>query len=156
MTELEWPRQRILMCGGHLSVILVIECRTKPVFELEQEVDENKKFGRNQIKNNWVRVTTTANIDGWRPFCRPSWLSDVGQNPYSNLNEKLIEAIHIQNLVEIRLKMTELEWPRQRILLGGGHFVGHLGYRMSDKTHVQTWMKGWWKQSIYKIWKKSD
>ena len=43
-----------------------------------------------------------------------------------------MEAIHIWNLEEIRLKMTELEWPRQQILIGGCHFVGHLGYRMSD------------------------
>ena len=54
-------------------------------------------------------MTTTADIDRWRQLCRPSWLSDVGQNPYSNLNERLIEAIHIRNLEEIRLKMTELE-----------------------------------------------
>ena len=65
-------------------------------------------------------MTTTADIDrGW-PFCRPSWLLDVGQNPYSNLND-VMKAIHIWNLEEIRLKMTELEWPRQQILKGGGH-----------------------------------
>ena len=46
----------------------------------------------------------TADIDRWRP----SWLSDVGQNPYSTLTERLVEAIHILNLKEIRLKMTEL------------------------------------------------
>ena len=193
-----------------LSAILVIVCRTKLVFELEQEFDGSNpymKFGKNLIindwvrvtttadidrrrplcrpswlsdvgqnpysnlnerlmeaihvwnldeiwlKNDWVRVTTTADIDMWRPFCRPSWLSEVGQNPYSNLNERLMEAIHIWKLEEIRLKMTELEWSRQRILICGGHFVGHLGYRNSDKTRIQTWTRGWWKQSIYEIWK---
>ena len=50
------------------------------------------KFGSNLIKNDWVRVTMTADIDRWWPFCRQSWLSDVGQNPYSNLNERLVEA----------------------------------------------------------------
>ena len=81
--------------------IFVIECQTKPAFELEGEVygsNSYMKFGRNPIKNDRVRVTTTADIDRWRP----SWLSDVGQNPYLNLNEKLMEAIHIINLEEIR------------------------------------------------------
>ena len=32
-------------------------------------------------------MTKKVDIDRWQPFCRPSWLSDVGQNPYSNLNE---------------------------------------------------------------------
>ena len=94
---------------------LLSDGRTKPIFKHEREVDVSNpyvKFGRNLIKNNWVRGTTRADIDMWRPFCRPSWLSDVGQNPYSNLNEKLMEAIHIWNLEEIRLKMSELEWPR--------------------------------------------
>ena len=50
-------------------------------------------------------MTTTVDIDRWPP----SWLSDVGQNPYFNLNERMIEAIHILNLEEIRFKMTELE-----------------------------------------------
>ena len=55
-------------------------------------------------------MTTTADIDRWRPFCWPSWLSDVGQDPYSNLNKRLMEAIFaIRNLEEIRLKMTGLE-----------------------------------------------
>ena len=48
----------------------------------------------------------TADIERWRPFCQPSWLSYVGQNPYSNLNERLMETIHIRNFEEIRLKMT--------------------------------------------------
>ena len=84
------------------------------------------KFGRNLIKNDWAKVTTTANIDRWRLFCRWSCLSDVGQNPYLNLIERLIKSIHIWSLEEIWLKMTELDWPRQRILIDGGHFVGHL------------------------------
>ena len=75
-----------------LSAILVIRCRTNLVFELEREreVDGSNrymKFGRNPTKNDRVRVTTTADIDRWRPFFRSSWLSDVGQNRYSNLNE---------------------------------------------------------------------
>ena len=49
-----------------------------------------------------------------------------------------MEAIHIRNLEEIRLKITELELPGQRILIGGSHFVGHLGYGMSDKARIQT------------------
>ena len=32
-------------------------------------------------------------IDRWRPFCRPSWLSFVGLNLYSNLNKILMEAV---------------------------------------------------------------
>ena len=81
-----------------LSAILVIECQTKPVFKLEQEDDGSNpymKFGRNLIKNDRVRVTMTADIDRWGPFCRPSWLLDDGQNPYWNLNERMMEAIHI-------------------------------------------------------------
>ena len=77
-----------------LSAILIIGCRTKPTFKLEQKVDGSNlyiKFGRNPIKNDRVRVTTTVDIDR----CRPSWLSNVRQNPYSNLNEKLMKAIHI-------------------------------------------------------------
>ena len=81
-----------------MSAILVIRCQTKLILELEQKVDGSNsyiKFGRNLIKNDWVRVTTTADIDRWRPFCRPSWLSSVEQNPTSNLKEKLMKAIHI-------------------------------------------------------------
>ena len=128
-----------------LSSIFVIVRRTKFVFEIEQEFDGSNsymKFGRHQMKNDYVRVTTTADTDRRRPFCqpsclsivrhnpysnlfdesnpymkfeknpikndkvrvtttayidwrRPSWLSDVGQNPYSNLNERLMEATHI-------------------------------------------------------------
>ena len=159
MTELEWPRQWILIGGGHfvshldyrmldkthiptwmrgwwkqsiyeiwkksdwkwlsksdhdnkhwwaaaiLLAILVIGCRTKPIFKLERKVDESNsyiKFGRNLIKNDWVRVTTKADTDRWLPFCQPSC------------------------------------------------------YRMSDKTPIRPWTRGWLKQSIYEIWKKSD
>ena len=94
-----------------LSAILGIGCPTKPVFQLEREVDGSNpymKFGRDLIKNDCVRVTMTADFDRWLPFRRPSWVSDVGQNPYSNLNERLLEAIHIRNLEEIQFKMTEL------------------------------------------------
>ena len=50
-----------------LSAILVIGCPTKPVFELEREVDGSNpyiKFGRNRIKNDGVRVTTDRQTDG--------------------------------------------------------------------------------------------
>ena len=51
------------------------------------------KFRRNPIENDLVRVTTTVDTDKRQQFCRPSWLSFVGQNPYSNLS--FMEAIHI-------------------------------------------------------------
>ena len=54
-------------------------------------------------------MTTTADMDRWWPFCRPSWLLDIGQNPYSYLNKRLVEAIHTRNLEDILFKMTELE-----------------------------------------------
>ena len=73
-------------------------------------------------------MTTTQNTDRRRPFCRPSWLSIVWQNLYPNFNKSLMKAIHIWNLEEIWLKMTRLEWPWQQTLIGGGHFVCHLGY----------------------------
>ena len=59
----------------------------------------------------WPGQCTQVQTDRWRPFCWPSWLSLDGQNPYSNLNESLMEAIHIWNLEDIWLKLTELEWP---------------------------------------------
>ena len=46
-----------------LSAILVIVRRIKPVFELETEFDRSNpymKFKINPIKNDYVRVTTTA------------------------------------------------------------------------------------------------
>ena len=49
-------------------------------------------------------MTMTAVTDRRWPFCVPSWLSFSRQNPYSNLNESLMKAIHIWNLEEIRLK----------------------------------------------------
>ena len=66
-----------------------------------------------EILLKWLGVTTTADTDRRQPFCPPSWLPFVRQNPYPNLNESLMKAIHIWNLEEIRLKMTKLEWPWQ-------------------------------------------
>ena len=37
----------------------------------------------------------TAGTDKRRPFCGPSWLSFIKQNPYLKWNESLMEAIHI-------------------------------------------------------------
>ena len=69
-----------------------------------------------------------------------------------------MEAIHIWNLEEIGLIMTELEWPRHHAqvqkLIGGGHFVGHLRYHPLDLPRIWTWMSAWWKQCICEIWKK--
>ena len=48
------------------------------------------KFGSDSMK-----MTTTADTDRRRLFGQPSWLSFVGQNPYSNSNESLVEAINI-------------------------------------------------------------
>ena len=147
MAELEWPRKQILICGSHFVGHLGYRMLDKnPYWNLNKRFNGSNlymKFGRNLIKNDWVRVTTTVDIDIWRPFCRPSWLLDVQQNPYSNFNERLMEAIHIWNLEEIWLHMTELAWPRQRILICGSYFVGHLGYRTSDKSHIRTWTRGW-------------
>ena len=50
-----------------LSAILVIGRRTRPIFELELEVDKSNlymKFGRNPIKNDSVRVTTDGQTGG--------------------------------------------------------------------------------------------
>ena len=55
MTKLESPRQQTLIGGGVLSAILVIGCRTKPIFQLERTVDGSNSyitFGRNPIKND--------------------------------------------------------------------------------------------------------
>ena len=85
--------------GAILTAILCIVRLSKLVFELEQEYDGSNpymKFGRNPIKNDYVRVTTTADTDRRWPFCQPSWLSFVRQNPYSNLNESLRKAIHYE------------------------------------------------------------
>ena len=51
--------------------------------------------------------------DRRRPFYRPSWLSFIEQNPFSNLNDSLTEAIHIWNLEEIRWLLTKLECPQK-------------------------------------------
>ena len=98
MTKLEGPPKRTLIGSGHFVGHLCYRMLEKPVFKLERKVDGSHSymnFGKNLIKNDCVRVTTIADIDRWRPFCRPSWLSDVGQNPYSNLNDRLLKAIHI-------------------------------------------------------------
>ena len=58
-----------------MSAILIIGCRTKPVFELEREVDGSNpymQFERNPTKKDKVRVTMTADIDRRWPFCQPS------------------------------------------------------------------------------------
>ena len=88
-----------------LLAILVIVCPTKLIFQLETGFDgsnPNMKFGRNLIKNDLVRVTTT--VDG----CK---------------------------------------------LIGGGHFVDHLSYRLSEKTHLN---QGLMEAVLYETWKKSD
>ena len=72
-----------------MSAILAIVGRTKLIFELEQECDGSNpcmKIGRNQNKNDYVRVTTTAD---------------------------------------------------ERKMISGGHFVGHLGYSLSDKPQFE-------------------
>ena len=50
---------------------------------------------------------TQEQTDRGRSFCQPSCLSNVVQNPYSNLNQNLMDAIHKLNLKEIQLKMTK-------------------------------------------------
>ena len=35
-------------------------------------------------------------------------------------------------------KNDRVEVTTTAILIGGGHFAGHLGYRMSDKTRIRT------------------
>ena len=92
MTKLEWPRQQTLIGGGHFVSHLGYQMLDKTRIQTWTK-DWCKqfiymKFGRNLIKSNVVRVTTTAAIDRWRP----SWLSDVGQNPYSNLNKRLTKS----------------------------------------------------------------
>ena len=58
-------------------------------------------------------------------------------NPVFDVNERFMEAIHMK-FGRNPIKITELELPRQLILIGGGHFVSHLSYRMSDKTLIRT------------------
>ena len=53
--------------------------------------------------------------------------------------------------------MTKLEYLHMQIKpTCSSHFVSHLVYRSSEKPHIRTMAGVWWKQSIYKIWKKSD
>ena len=84
--------------GGHFVGHLGYQLSGKLGFKLEREFEKKPsmyEFRSNPIKNDKVRVTTPANKDLRQPFCRPSWLSIVGQNPYSNLNERLMDATHI-------------------------------------------------------------
>ena len=37
-------------------------------------------------------MTTTADIDRWRPFYRLSWLSNVGQKPVFELEREVDES----------------------------------------------------------------
>ena len=74
---------------------------TKPIFELGREFDKSNpymKFGSNLVKKmtkvECPQVQTDRQL---RPVCRPSWLSFVERNPYWNLNESLMEPIHIWN-----------------------------------------------------------
>ena len=70
MTKVECPqvqthRRRPICRPSWLSFI-----RQQPIFELERVFDGSypyMKFGRNQIKNDYVRVTKTADgqTDGW-------------------------------------------------------------------------------------------
>ena len=143
-----------------LLAILIIACRTKCVFELEGEIDGRHpymKFLRIQLKMTIKsRLTTTADTNKRRPFCLPSWLSFVEQNPYSNLKENLMDAIHIYEI----WKKSDKKWlsksDHDRILIGDGHFVCHLSYPSLEKTRIRTWKRVWWKPSIYEVWRKSD
>ena len=47
------------------------------------------------------------------------------------------ESNPYMKLERIPIKMTKLDRQQQRTLIGG-HFVGHLGYRMSAKTRIPT------------------
>ena len=79
-------------------------------------------------------------IDRRRPFCRPSWLSFVaqvifklepgfdGSNPYMKFGRNLIKNDQV--------RVTKTADGCKEI--GGGHLFGHLGYRLSDKTHNGT------------------
>ena len=50
------------------------------------------KFGRKKTTENDQRVTIMRKL---RSLSRPSWLSFVGQNPYSNLSKSFMKAIQI-------------------------------------------------------------
>ena len=72
-----------------LSAILVIVCLTKLIFELEPWFDGINlymKFGRNSIKNDLERVTTTA--DGCKLI--------HGGHFIGNLDYGLSDTTHIQ------------------------------------------------------------
>ena len=56
-------------------MVFLKEFFEKVDFEKNQET--TKKHPQKQTDRQW-------------PFCRPSWLSFMGQNPYSNWNQSLI------------------------------------------------------------------
>ena len=97
MTKLEPPQQRNLYVAAILSAILIISSQIKPIFKHEPEFDESNvymKFERNRIKMSKLE-RPKQQPDMWQPFCQPSWISFVVQNPYSFWNQGLMEAIHI-------------------------------------------------------------
>ena len=59
--------------------------------------------------------------DRRRPFCRPSWLSFVGQNPYSKLEREFDGSNPYMKLEEIQVRVTTT-----CKLIGGGHFVAYI------------------------------
>ena len=42
-------------------------------------------------------MTTTADIDSWQPFCRPSWLSAAGHKPILELERELEREVDESN-----------------------------------------------------------
>ena len=78
-----------------------------------------------------VIVTTQVGRDkGWALW----WPSKdtIGQNPYLNLSKRLIKVKHTWNL-----KQSTDKEPHKC----SSHFGSHLGYRLSDKIHIQTWAR---------------
>ena len=66
--------------------------------------------------------------DRRRPFQWPSWLSFIGQIPYMKFGRNRVINDKVKSAHKCKLT-------------GSGHFVSHLGYRMWDKTHSQTWAR---------------
>ena len=52
--------------------------------------------------NNLIAVSTSETYSG-QPFWRPSLLVFIGQNPYSNLDEKLIKVMHINSYMYVKI-----------------------------------------------------
>ena len=84
-----------------MSAIFIIVCRKQFIFELEPGFDGSKpymKCGRNLIKNDLVRVITTSDgcklIGGGHFVGHIDYLS-LGKKTIFNLNQRLMEAIHI-------------------------------------------------------------